>query len=538
MKARVISTKNRATLTDFTLLISRMEEDILEGRNQAACRKTLGRDGVWKSLDTENQLKWARLAQMAGEVETALEVFTHINRGSPKLRKAWFDRFELLLLLDRKKEMVQALAASKGILGEKERSEWVTLSKNQKGAALEEDVGAALTPFEKLRHRQDLLEHYLKLFSGKEDCFARQWVDKQEGKQGYVPVRRPLEVQDLEEHLSGRKTYGIYLMKSDATVKLAVIDADLVKQFRKGKLKGEDRGLIRREHHYLVSRIKELGGEMGIRPLLEFSGGKGFHFWFFFETPVAAGEAKMHLEGIKGALKDDLSAFNLEVFPKQVKLSGKGFGNLVKLPLGVHRLTGKRSYFPECEQRSVESQLDFLSNIKSVSLRQITPIMKEGSAEKLVVHPRWQRWANDYPELFKLESLCPPIAQIIATCRHGKNITLREEKIIFQSIGFLPRAKSLLHYLIGLLPDYNPHLVDFRLSRLRGSPLGCKRIHSLLSFTGDICPFDEKAPYVHPLLHLGQWNGTVPTKAEKVENLSSALERLKLAVSQVERFLA
>jgi hypothetical protein len=44
---------------------------------------------------------------------------------------------------------------------------------------------------------------------------------------------------------------------------------------------------------------------------------------------------------------------------------------------------------------------------------------------------------------------------------------------------------------MAFLPDYNPHLVDFRLSRLRGTPLGCRRIHSLLSFTGEIydsCP--------------------------------------------------
>ena len=109
--------------------------------------------------------------------------------------------------------------------------------------------------------------------------------------------------------------------------------------------------------------------------------------------------------------------------------------------------------------------------------------------------------------------------------------------MIFQTIGFLPRAKSLLHHLMAFLPDYNPHLVDFRLSSLRGTRLGCRRIHSLLSFTGDICPFDSKAQYAHPLLHLGQWKEGLPKKAEKVENLSSALENLKLAVAQVERFL-
>jgi hypothetical protein len=174
MKAQVTPTSEKPPAPDFTLLLSRMEQEILKGNNQAACRSALGRDGVWKSLDTGSQLKWARLAQMAGEVETALAVFAHINRVSPKITDAWLERFELLFLLDRKEEMAQALGASKEFLGEEECSDWLRLSKNLNGPALEDDVGAAVMPFEKLHHRQDVMAHYLKLFSGREDCFARQ----------------------------------------------------------------------------------------------------------------------------------------------------------------------------------------------------------------------------------------------------------------------------------------------------------------------------------------------------------------------------
>ena len=90
---------------------------------------------------------------------------------------------------------------------------------------------------------------------------------------------------------------------------------------------------------------------------------------------------------------------------------------------------------------------------------------------------------------------------------------------------------------MAFLSDYNPHLVDFKLSKIRGTPLGCKRIHSLLNFNGDICPFEGTPDYAHPLLHLKEWRRGKPAKSEKVENLQGAMENLKLAVLQVQRFL-
>ena len=114
---------------------------------------------------------------------------------------------------------------------------------------------------------------------------------------------------------------------------------------------------------------------------------------------------------------------------------------------------------------------------------------------------------------------------------------MREEKIIYQTIGFLPRGKLLIHFLFAGLPDYNAHLVDFRISRIRGTPLGCRRIHSLLSVAVGFCEFNNKARYNHPLLHLPQWQEDMAPVSSGVENLSAALEQLKLAIIQAQRFL-
>ncbi len=108
---------------------------------------------------------------------------------------------------------------------------------------------------------------------------------------------------------------------------------------------------------------------------------------------------------------------------------------------------------------------------------------------------------------------------------------------MYQTVGFLKRAKTLLHNLMASLPEYNPHLVDFKLSRVKGRPLGCRRIHSLLGFTGDYCVLKGEREYAHPLLHLGEEAEVATAKTERSDNLSAAIENLTAAIAQVQRFL-
>jgi len=533
---------NEPSAPDFSLLVSRMEQEILHGKISGKYSEVLVREDVWSRLDPRDQVKWAGLAQMSGKVALALEILTTVNRKAPSIKSAWRARLELLAILDRRKELAKVAAQCRKFLGQKEQQTWLNLGTGSKTGEGDTSMDEAAAPFVALRERQRLIERFLKIFSGREDCFARQWVDKKEGKQGYVPVRRPMEPRDLEDHLKGVKTYGIYLLRSDATVTTAVMDVDVNRKFREGKLSREDREILRREGAYIMKRIRDMSEAAGCAPLVEFSGGKGFHFWFILDRPIPAGQAKNWLNPIREALYRDLSAFSLEVFPKQSSLSGKGMGNLVKLPLGVHRVTGKRSYFYDCRDHGTDAQLAFLMGVKPGDAAKMMSLAVSAKRENIIVHPRLKKWneaqLKNWPELQRLETCCPPLGQIMASCRQGRACTDREEKILFQTIGFLAKGKTLLHHLLTPLPDYNPHLVDFKLSRLRGTPLGCKRIHSLLNFTGDMCVFEENGEtYDHPLHHIKEWKTKNGPKCEKVENLQDALENLNRAISQVKGFL-
>lgn len=532
----------RSPGADYSLLLNRLEKMVLHDQDPGQALKVLQEKKIWQKLNGQHLLQWASLAQVAGAIDTALEVYEHLTVSEPELKQGWLEYLDLISLLDKKELLASRVARAAAHVSKEALDRWhQQVRQNNARESSSRDLDNIEAPFEEMIWQREAMGRFMALFSGREDVFARQWVDKNEGKSGYVPVRRAICLQDVEDHLLGRKTYGIYLLNSDNKVRCGVIDVDIVSRFRTGKIAAQDRRVLQREKNYLESRIYQMCRDLGISPLMEFSGNKGFHFWFLFERPVAAEKVKSLLQQLAQPLNKDLTAFDLEVFPKQDQLKGKGLGNLVKLPLGIHRFSGKPSFFPACEKRDMASQLHHLQGIPLISTDVLKEAARMDNAARIVMHPRIAKTAAEYPELFELEQRCPPMGQILAACRQGRSCTAREEKILLQTIGFLGQGKKLMHYLMAFDPEYNPHLVDFKLSRVRGTPLGCKRIHSLLGFVGDYCDLEpDSTGYLHPLIHLPDWkkmSEKKTVKSERVENLQGALDNMKIALLQLQRFL-
>jgi hypothetical protein len=268
----------KTSTVDYTLLLSRLEQEIIQGNDPERCLQIIRQRQIWEKLDADLQLQWAHLAQMSGDVGVTIAVYTHLNQSSPNTVAAWIEHVELLSILDRRPEAAKILATARQYLSLDQYQQCLALCKGVDAERKDSDISAAVGPFEAMRTRQQSIERYMELFSGREDCFARQWVDKSEQKQGYVPVKHCLEPKDVEDHISGRLTYGIYLLQSDSRIKTAVIDVDLVQQYRQVKLKTEDAQRIYRERDYMLKRIREISDSVGMTPVIEFSGGKGYHF--------------------------------------------------------------------------------------------------------------------------------------------------------------------------------------------------------------------------------------------------------------------
>ena len=49
----------------------------------------------------------------------------------------------------------------------------------------------------------------------------------EKGRRGFNPVNRSLSQEEITNHLSGKKTLGLYLLNDEDCISLAVIDIDI-----------------------------------------------------------------------------------------------------------------------------------------------------------------------------------------------------------------------------------------------------------------------------------------------------------------------
>ena len=195
------------------------------------------------------------------------------------------------------------------------------------------------------------VQKFYDLFVHRSDVFAEQ-----QPSGAYLPQRRQLELEDIEEHLAGFASYGVYVVEPDLdtagehvyTVKYLVFDLDVLDE---------------EASHMLCELVEQMVATAAIRHggserlpaysvakclLREFSGNKGTHVWLFFEKPVEAAKVRRwvaadFMPAWREAAEANGWPVALEVFPKQDDVAPGGYGNLVKLPLGIHAVSGKRS---------------------------------------------------------------------------------------------------------------------------------------------------------------------------------------------------
>ena len=163
-----------------------------------------------------------------------------------------------------------------------------------------------------------------RLFVSRKDMFAEQM------KTGiYIPIKRPITILDIREHLLGNKTLGSYCLNTDNTIKWVCIDLD-----------GEDLNELDNISRFIYDNVE--GPKMR-----EFSGRRGYHVWFFYNPPILADLGKRIIQAQLHKL-NNLGKF--ELFPKQTSLGpDRLYGNLVKLPLARHQVSGKFSEILQME---------------------------------------------------------------------------------------------------------------------------------------------------------------------------------------------
>jgi len=487
--------------------------------------------------DPEDVVALSRLATLYeehGDADKAIECAERWVKAAPGDGEAMGGLLELLLDTDRFERAREIIAGPTGkALDPGDRAAWEARIRAAAKAAGEAEEDADVPPG--LPTDADVVRFH-HLFSGRENVYARQWA-AEGGEGGYTPVREPLTVAAARNHLLGNITVGVYPVRLDNTVTFFAFDIDIRKRAlarARGSL-AEARRIKEAVAQESQRMQAELAG-LGLSALLEDSGYKGRHLWVFLEAPEDAAVVRQFGALFMRSCPLGAPDLQLEFFPKQAS-TGSGIGNLIKLPLGIHRRTGRRSRllqedgtpcadpYTTLRQQARVSREALYAAISRLKARQVeaepAPPAPEPAPEEAeaptpdrgeireafpTAPPAWT--AADFetnPEVSHLMRHCPVLAALKTKVDDHRRLTHDEQVVLMHSLGHSGAGVLAVNYLLEACVDVPP---TARLqSVFSGNPISCPKIRKRIPHvTGAVpcnCQFDiASGQYPNPRLHL------------------------------------
>ncbi len=371
---------------------------------------------------------------------------------------------------------------------------------------------------------------FMDLFSGREGVYARQWVSST-GESGYTPIHEPFTLSVAKNHLMGNHTIGIYPLRMDNTVCFIAFDIDMAKFFLSKAI--TNKRLWERAENMaqaFACKMVDLGAAHQIPVYIEDSGFKGRHCWIFLDAPIPARIARRFALLMVQQIGRPPSELQIEAFPKQAFVEEGKLGNLIKIPLGIHRRTGRRALFVNASGEAISNQLGFLEKIEKVSKQRVYefiqrfqisdeikfPIQEQVSSEDLEKEKKPKSSlslptvSDEYhlerdPEFQYLISRCHVLRTIVEKINQDKELNSEERIVLTYSVGLLQHGPEAVNQLLGRCVNMDASF--FLKSRLRGNPISCPKIRSRVpDITTRVdcnCKFDPKTTlYPSPLLHV------------------------------------
>ncbi len=203
----------------------------------------------------------------------------------------------------------------------------------------------------------ELVAAFAATFLARRDLYSIQLLDGT-----YVSIHKELTDSVIAAHVKGNITIGAYVLDPNGWAKWICCDADDEKSWQK-----------------LLKMAKKLEA-VSVQPYLELSR-RGGHLWLF--TPSIPG---FQARRFGKQLLAEHKIKGVELYPKQDK-PRTGPGSLVRLPLGIHKLTGKRYHFINLDGTplapTIRGQLSILGRPQRVSQAFIDAVVERSPDAKI-----------------------------------------------------------------------------------------------------------------------------------------------------------
>lgn len=238
----------------------------------------------------------------------------------------------------------------------------------------------------------------------------------------------PLTGREIAKHLVGTQTVGVYQLKEN-TVKWVCFDIDIQKGAEVDPADAPKQ----------VARLQASLDRWHIPYLIENSGSRGVHIWLFFTEPVQASHA---LAFGRFLLQDVavIDGFGIELFPKQA--IAHNLGNVVKLPLGIHRKTGNRCFLMDHNHRPIADPWAALASVGTIGPQSLARFLATHKIDPKAFEPS--------PSTGRTRAL-PCFVNII---EQGASEGSRDE-VTFRLACYLRASGLSFEMVLGALQEWN-----------------------------------------------------------------------------------
>ena len=245
----------------------------------------------------------------------------------------------------------------------------------------------------------DKIALFKSYFRGRDDVYAKLWINNKTGKKGYSPAckhewdralcRKPnikcsecpnqgfLQPDEtaIRQHLTGAQVMGIYPMLKNESCYFLAMDFD--------------------KEHWLddVRAIMQTCHEEGVTAAVERSrSGNGGHVWIFFSEEVPALLARrlgsfLITQSMSQRYQMDMKSYD-RLFPSQDTLPKGGFGNLIALPFQKEAITRGNSLFIDRSGKPYTDQWQFLASVKKMSYKEVESMGEQAVKKDQVIAAR------------------------------------------------------------------------------------------------------------------------------------------------------
>ncbi|MCD8148458.1 MAG: hypothetical protein LUE92_02620 [Clostridiales bacterium] len=255
----------------------------------------------------------------------------------------------------------------------------------------------------------------------------------------------------------------------------------------------------------------------------------------------------------------------LEFFPNQTRIRAGKFGQYIKLPLGVHIRSARRSFFLDEQMSPVENYQEYLSGIAKYTLGAVRKILAAQTADSTQKTQPASRKVDEnldafgpVPEAIRIVlehcSLMRYLCQKARTTGYLSHLERQSVLYVFGHMG--EEGKEFVHAVMSFTLNYQYHVTQKFIVKMPEKPISCVKLREqyklITAEYGCSCNFKRtKNCYPSPVLHAlrnsdaAQLEITVPigrsvskSKEEKVYdeiNIHKQAEKLTQRMVELKR---